>query len=67
LQSADPGTHVGGDAGGQVNEFVLEPGLEGGDAVVVEESTAGEDLGDASDADPILRRLKVAGLISRVT
>jgi hypothetical protein len=47
------GAHVGGDVGGQVTELVLEPGLEGGDAIVVEEPTVGEDLGDASDADPI--------------
>ncbi len=53
LQSADPGAHLSGDAGCQVTELVLEPGLEGGDAVVVEEPTAGEDLGDASDADSI--------------
>ncbi|MGH3755196.1 MAG: hypothetical protein ACRDRP_21385 [Pseudonocardiaceae bacterium] len=53
LQDADPGAHVGGDGGCQVSELVPQPGLEGGDAVVVEEPTAGEDLGDASDADPI--------------
>ena len=43
LQSADPGAHVSGDARCQVNELVLQPGLEGGDTVVVEEPTAGED------------------------
>ena len=53
VQGVDPGRHIAGDARGQFSEFGVQPGLEGGDAVVVEQLGLGEDLGDSADADPV--------------
>ena len=52
-RAPDPGAHVGGDAGGQVSEFVLAARSRRRGRGRRQQPTAGEDLGDAGDADAI--------------
>jgi hypothetical protein len=52
-QHLRPVADVGCDARGQVGEFVLQPGVEGPDSVIEQQSHLGQHFGDPVDADPI--------------
>jgi len=53
LQGTDPDADVGGDAGCQLGELVVQPHLDGGHAIILEQPSARQDFGDSSDADPV--------------
>src|SRR6266545_1854997 len=52
-QRAQPVLGVTPDPGGEVDELALQPGLEGWDAVIVEQAEVVEDLDGALDAEPV--------------